>query len=256
MRKKAVRINNMTIGEGMPKICVPVMGATLDELLAHTQRAVKTGPDFLEWRADSCPAIQEKGTAGKILSEIKKTAGPLPLLFTFRSAPEGGQRAVTPQEYERLNREAAGSGKADLIDVEVMMDGLDSGRLISEIHGEGCAVIASHHCFDETPEDGRLREIFEVLEQSGADILKLAVMPHSRQDVVRLINITQEMITASSRPVITMSMGPLGTVTRISGESFGSCVTYASAGEASAPGQLPAREVRMIQEILHNCISD
>lgn len=256
MIRKTVRIKNMTIGEGMPKICVPVMGNTLDEVLAHTQCAVKASPDFLEWRADSCSNILTKGTAGEMLGEIRKTAGTLPLLFTFRSAVEGGRKAVTPEEYERLLEEAASSHMAELVDVEALRKGIHARKITEQLHAEGCAVIASHHCFDGTPEKEQLREILEQLEESGADILKLAVMPNTRKDVVRLIDITQEMITGSSCPVITMSMGALGTVTRISGEIFGSCVTYACAGEASAPGQLPAGKVRMIQEILHGCASE
>lgn len=254
MIRKTVKIKNMTIGEGMPKICVPVMGNTVDEVLAHTQCAVKAFPDFLEWRADSCSGILEKGTARELLGEIRKTAGTLPLLFTFRSAAEGGRRAVTPEEYQSLLEEAGATGKAELIDVEAMMKGLNAGKLTEQLHAQGCTVIASHHCFDGTPETEYLREVLERMEECGADILKLAVMPKNRKDVVRLIDITQEMMDTASCPVITMSMGALGAVTRISGEIFGSCVTYASAGETSAPGQLPAGEVRMIQEILHGCI--
>ena len=131
------------------------------------------------------------------------------------------------------------------------MEGLDAVGLIKSIHQENRLVIASRHYFHKTPEEDEMREIFKTLEHSGADILKLAVMPQTLQDVINLLDITQEMQTAASRPVITMSMGPLGAITRISGETFGSCITYASAGTTSAPGQLPDEEVRTIQKILH-----
>lgn len=256
MNRKAVSVKNMTIGEGMPKICVPVMGNTVDELLAQTQKAVKASPDFLEWRADSCTEILNKDTTLNMLGEIRKTAGPLPVLFTFRSMAQGGAKEISACEYEALNLEVAHSHMAELIDVEARMEGLDARQLIEKLHAEGCVVIASYHCFDRTPSDRELRELFMELQKSGADILKVAVMPENRGDVVRLLQVTQEMLTVSSCPCITMAMGALGAVTRVSGETFGSCVTYASAGEASAPGQLPVREVRMVQEILHGSLKD
>lgn len=235
----------------MPKICIPVMGKNLEEITEHTKRAVSAQPDLLEWRADSYEKILEPGKAREALRQIREIAGQLPLLFTFRSAAEGGEKAITPETYTALCMEAAISGCADLIDIEAKMEGLDAADLIKNIHLENRLVIASRHYFHKTPEEDEMREIFKTLEHSGADILKLAVMPQTLQDVINLLDITQEMQTAASRPVITMSMGPLGAITRISGETFGSCITYASAGVTSAPGQLPAEEVRTIQKILH-----
>ncbi len=255
MKYKTVRIRNLTIGAGMPRICVPVMGKTEEEILEHTKKAAAARPDLLEWRADSFTDILRPGAAAGLLQKLSKTAGQLPILFTFRSAAEGGERPITPEEYTELNLEAAASGYADLIDVEAQMKHLDAAKLTETIHGENCLVIASRHYFHHTPPQEELREVFENLEQTGADILKLAVMPENRRDVLRLLDITQEMITATPRPVVTMSMGPLGAITRLSGETFGSCLTYASAGTASAPGQFPAEEVRTIQTLLHQRIT-
>ena len=252
MQYKTVRVKNLTIGEGMPRICVPVMGKTADEILSHTRRAAAVRPDLLEWRADSCEQILEPGAAQELLQEIRGAAGQIPVLFTFRSAGEGGQRAITPEAYVRLNLEAAESGYAELIDVEAQMEHLDAAELTEKLHAEGCRVIASRHFFDQTPPQERMREVFASLEASGADIMKLAVMPATRRDVLRLLDLTQEMITSSPCPIVTMSMGPLGAVTRLCGETFGSCITYASVGEPSAPGQFPAEEVRMVQTILHS----
>ncbi len=47
-------------------------------------------------------------------------------------------------------------------------------------------------------------------------------------------------------PVVTMAMGRMGLLSRISGQIFGSCITFGTLGKASAPGQLPMAEVAAI----------
>ena len=46
-----------------------------------------------------------------------------------------------------------------------------------------------------------------------------------------------------SDPIITMAMGELGAVTRTAGALFGNAMTFASAGKASAPGQIDVHAV-------------
>ena len=80
------------------------------------------------------------------------------------------------------------------------------------------------------------------MQELGCDLAKYAVMPQCERDVLTLLDATLTMKEHyPDTPVITMSMGPLGAVSRISGELFGSALTFGTAGTASAPGQLPAR---------------
>ena len=81
------------------------------------------------------------------------------------------------------------------------------------------------------------------MADTGADIAKLAVMPHTAADAARLLEATAcAMAARPGTPLITMSMGPLGAVTRFCGGAFGSCATFGvtSGTAASAPGQPPA----------------
>ena len=52
-------------------------------------------------------------------------------------------------------------------------------------------------------------------------------------------------------PVITMSMGSLGGISRISGETFGSCVTFGAHEKPSAPGQFAMKELRQMLDTIH-----
>jgi len=84
------------------------------------------------------------------------------------------------------------------------------------------------------------------------DIPKIAVMPTCVEDVLILLSATNEMYTKyADRPIITMSMGPLGVVSRLSGEIFGSAMTFGAVGKVSAPGQIPVRELATTLDILH-----
>ena len=77
------------------------------------------------------------------------------------------------------------------------------------------------------------------MQAAGADLPKLAVMPQSRRDVLALLAATAEMADLHPEtPIITMSMGALGGVSRICGEAMGSAMTFACAGKSSAPGQI------------------
>lgn len=52
-------------------------------------------------------------------------------------------------------------------------------------------------------------------------------------------------------PILTMSMGQLGVVSRVTGDSFGSCATFGAVGQTSAPGQIPVNDLHTVLHILH-----
>lgn len=242
----SLQVKNIVLGEGTPKICVPITGKSQEEILSQAEKIIKTCPDLVEWRADFYDEILTEGKAEKVLDDLQEILGETPILFTFRTAAEGGNQEILVEEYTKLLLKAARQGTASLIDVEVYKEDLDAEALIDAIHRNRGLVVASNHHFDQTPFLVGMMEILAEMEDLGADVLKLAVMPKKPEDVLNLLQATLRTSARTPRPVITMSMGRLGTVSRISGGVFGSAVTFASAGEASAPGQLPIEEMRRI----------
>ena len=98
--------------------------------------------------------------------------------------------------------------------------------------------------FVGTPSVQEIRDRLNAMASMGADVAKIAVMPRSPQDVAALLAATAECAETSRVPLIMMSMGPLGAVSRLAGQVFGSCATFATLGDAgSAPGQLPLDDV-------------
>ncbi len=112
-------------------------------------------------------------------------------------------------------------------------------------------IVASTHDFTGTPSPQVIADQLEAMAATGADVCKLAVMPHSALDVAALLTATATRATVSKVPLITMAMGPLGIVSRLAGQVFGSCATFATLGDAgSAPGQVPLDEVLRALDLL------
>ena len=108
---------------------------------------------------------------------------------------------------------------------------------------------AYHNCREDARAGSRL------FTQSGADVVKLAVMPQTMQDVLdRLEETSYFHENYPDHPLITMSMGPQGCISRVAGEFFGSCVTFGAGEQASAPGQLPMEQLQEVLRILHKSV--
>ena len=95
-----------------------------------------------------------------------------------------------------------------------------------------------------------MQELLTIGLKLGADIPKIAVMPQSKKDVLTLLAATEEMASEhADRPIITISMGKDGMISRLCGEVFGSALTFGTAGKASAPGQINVDELRQVLEM-------
>jgi 3-dehydroquinate dehydratase-1 len=124
-------------------------------------------------------------------------------------------------------------------------------QTITAAHEKGIKVILCNHDFDKTPSKQEILSRLQQMQLKGADICKIAVMPRNSEDVLTLLEATREMYeNYADRPLITMSMGTLGMISRISGQVFGSAATFGSAGTASAPGQISVSELRKLLNTL------
>lgn len=248
---KPVLIKHIKIGEGMPKICVPLTGTSKTQVCREAEAAKEAGADLVEWRADFYEGLKDQDQVIAAAKELSQVLGEVPLLFTVRTEKEGGNSSMETEEYQELLKVVAASGAVDLFDVEALEEEEEKKTLIREIQERGGKVIASSHDFEKTDDWESLLERFSRLDKSGADILKMAVMPRSFEDVTRLMQVTNEETQRTEKPLIAMSMGNTGSISRIAGENFGSALTFATVGKASAPGQFPIKELRMMMDALH-----
>ena len=248
---KPIQIKNLTIGAGIPKICVPLTGTTMEKICQEAENAKKAAADMVEWRADFFESLLDNAACDRVLEMLVKILEEIPLLFTIRTSREGGNVTISQEDYAACNINAAKSKMVDLVDVEVMENPEEKKKLVAELQKEGVKVIASYHDFEKTENQETLLEYFHEMEESGADILKMAVMPQGFEDVATIMETTNIMSKKCEKPLVSMAMGSIGSITRISGENFGSGITFGTVGAASAPGQFPIGELRSLLEALH-----
>ena len=250
-----VIVKNCRIGEGRVKIIVPIVGATQQAILAEAATFHDIPVDVVEWRIDwyedGCCAQKVIETAAL----LQQTLGDIPLLCTFRTSKEGGERAIEPQAYAQLLKDVCASGTVDMIDVEIFTGDAIVADVIAAAHAAGVKVIASNHDFHKTPSRSDIVYRLRKMQDMGADIPKIAVMPQSKKDVLTLLAATEEMATDfADRPIITMSMGGLGVISRLVGESMGSAMTFGAASRASAPGQIGVKALDGVLEVIHHSL--
>lgn len=252
---KTVKVRNTVIGEGTPKICVPIVGVTKEEIIDEAKTFDRIPVDVVEWRVDWFEHVFEFDKVLEVLKALREVLGEIPLLMTFRTAKEGGEKAIDNETYVELNQRAARSGYVDLIDVEAFTGDEVVKKIIEDAHACSVKVIASNHDFFQTPDQQEIVRRLKKMQELGADIPKIAVMPQSKKDVLTLLAATEEMYSEyADRPIITMSMAGTGVISRLCGEVFGSALTFGAAGKASAPGQMGVRDLHTVLELLHQSL--
>ena len=250
-----VKVRNIVIGEGMPKICVPIVGVTKEAILNEAKAITKLPADVVEWRIDWFENVFDFAALEDVLKDLRAVLGDMPILMTFRTSKEGGEKAIEDEVYADINIRAAQTGYVDLVDVEVFTGDEIVKKIIDGAHAAGVKVVASNHDFFKTPDKddivGRLRK----MQDLGADIPKIAVMPQNKKDVLTLLAATEEMANEyADRPIITMSMAGTGVISRLAGEVFGSALTFGAAAKASAPGQMGVTDLKQILTLLHGAL--
>lgn len=250
-----VVVRNVKIGEGSPKICVPIVGVTKEEIIQEAESFEDIPVDVVEWRVDWFEHVFDIEKVKEVLKELRAALKETPLLFTFRTSKEGGEKAIEPEAYAALNKAAAETGNVDLVDVEAFTGDEIVKDIIQAAHKAGVKVVASNHDFDKTPPQADIVGRLCKMQELGADIPKIAVMPQSKKDVITLLAATEEMTREhANRPIITMSMAGTGVVSRLCGEVFGSALTFGAAKKASAPGQMGVHDLETVLNLLHKSL--
>lgn len=221
------------------KLIVSVMPRSLEEAQALDATRYLDA-DIIEWRADYLPKEAILQVAPAI---FEKFAG-RELVFTLRTRSEGGEIDLSPEEYIHLIKEVAQFYQPDYIDFEYY-----SYKDVFEEMLDFPNLVLSYHNFQETPEN--MMEILSELTILNPKLVKVAVMAHTEQDVLDLMNYTRGFKTLNpEQEYVTISMGKVGKVSRITADVTGSSWSFASLDEVSAPGQISLASMEKIREIL------
>lgn len=250
-RKRIVSCGRVHLGDGIPKICVPLMGKSAREMGALAGAAVLSGADVLEWRIDALAPLPSMDQLTPMCDAVRAASGTTPLLMTLRTARDGGSGTADPEAYAQLLCALAPAHLCDALDVEWSAGRERFAHIVWSAHDAGICVVGSSHDFSGTPSRQEIVARLCEMAALGADVCKIAVMPHDRRDVLTLMQACIDADEQLEAPLIAIAMGPLGVITRIGGAFMGSCLTFGTAGQASAPGQIDARALRAALEVFH-----
>ncbi len=223
-----VRIGNLKLNKS-------IVASIGENPVERAIRAKKLGADILELRID---LMQEDER--KILPEVRKLG--LPVIITNRMKQEGG--AWGGSEDERIQKLLSLLAGADAVDIELCAEKRD--KVVKKTKTAGKTVIISTHDFQRTPQNDIMLGVIRESQEAGADIAKLAVMPQSFEDVLRLFDVTLH----SKGNICTIAMGEIGRHSRIITPIYGSVMTYGYVDAPTAPGQLRVDELKQILEII------
>lgn len=248
-----VTVRGTVIGGPRPLICLPLVGDTREKVIKEAAALAALHPDLLEWRIDAYDEVEDREDCLSLLKEIRAAIGEIPLIFTCRIDLEGGFREISRESRLKVASSAMESGEVDIIDVELCNDVEFIAAIKKQAKQSGVSLILSYHNFKETPSEAFIYSKLAEAQKAGADISKVAVMPKHYGDVLTLLSATNRARNETVRgPIVTMSMGPEGAVSRLAGGLFGSDITFAIGMQASAPGQIPIEELRKGMVLLYN----
>ncbi|MGV8907082.1 MAG: type I 3-dehydroquinate dehydratase [Acetobacterium sp.] len=233
--------------------CMPLISENDDGLFEEAEKAIVSQVDFLEWRRDyfrpgELLSFDEEMKILKKLKNLKNLKGSPGIIYTFRSHKEGG--AYETPDHVRLSAIGFAVAMADYVDIELKSDPIFLKGVKEVLKNGCCGLILSHHQFKKTPNGKEIEEIYDVMEEQGADVLKLAVMPSSDEDMRQLIGASLKKNENTFKPIIAIAMGALGGITRVVPDLCGGSLTYVAGIGKTAPGQLTVEEIMMLRKSL------
>ena len=245
-----LRVRGLEYGGPKPLFCVPLVPVDFASLEDQATVAAQLQPDLIEWRAD----YFRESTAEALVSAaslLRRVAGETAIVFTLRIQQEGGAQQQSQATRRQLIEAVLRTRTVDILDLELANEKTFLDVLMPLAHECGTRVLLAMHNFDETPANDVLLGHIRAMRARGADIAKIAVMPRTADDVLRLLQVTAAARSEFPElPLATMSMGALGSITRVAGFLYGSDMAFAVGKAASAPGQIPIQDARRTTELL------
>ena len=238
-------------------ICTTIQNRTLEEIM-NLLESSEPRIQMAEIRLDRCPLDIEE-------IEYLFSSSDTPLVATCRVADDGNG---TWEEAEQKLTAAVEAGAA-FLDLEIEAPKELGKRLRRACTEYGTTMIRSSHFFAGTPSDDVLRSTVEKCRKFGGEIVKIAAMAKSEEDVARVLGLYSvaepvvrpgsptieatlvfqygQSLRQAQRPqqaqrqceLIAFSMGEIGKASRLQCLKLGSPFTYAALNdtEAAAPGQ-------------------
>lgn len=161
-----VTVRNIAIGQGIPKICIPIVAPAREGILKEAKSLLSLPCDLVEWRCDWYEDIFAEGT-GRILADLREILGDKPILCTFRTKEEGGARNASPAQYHSLICQMIEEASSDLVDLELFSLSGSLKQLTALAREKGVKTIVSSHDFSRTPSREEMLNRLLQMEEGG-----------------------------------------------------------------------------------------
>ena len=222
-----LKIGKTELGK-IPKVAIAINDREDNKLIKSTF------VDILEIRVDEFKKVDPIYIRNIV--KMRRKIG-VPLILTVRSKEEGGQKVISNELKLKIFKECI--SLIDAVDIELRSPILSEVIKIARKNKK--VIIVSWHNFKLTPNDKMLRDILNKAKRSGANLVKIAVKANKIEDLNRLMSFT---IENKSKNIITISLGEIGSISRLTFPKFGSLITYAYINRPSGLGQRPLDELR------------
>ena len=217
------------------KIAIPILKEDKSSILNEAEKSIIRGADLLEIRVDGM-----KNPTPELVKEIIEEIN-FPTIVTNRVESEGGFFKGTEEERIEILKEAA--KKADYVDVELQT----KEEYIKQITSKKAKSIISYHNFNKTPDLDEMLKIINKEKELG-NIAKVALMPNNLEDTITVLTILSHCDNT-----IAISMGDIGSYTRVIASKFNAPITFAVTSDTTAPGQI---DIETMKLLLNNDIID
>ena len=218
----------------LPKLCMAVSGATVEEMLARAE-AVARDNSFVEFRLDYLPDPRSA------VSRVRQFLASRPLLTaiaTCRRTASGGKfHGSVLSEIDILSKAALAG--CQLVDVELQTAARIKPEQLEKLRSKA-GLVVSFHDFQGTH---NLEETLEKMAVYPADFYKIVGTATTLYDNVLMMKFLERYRDRHS--LIGHCMGEQGLISRVLGLRSGSLFTFGAVttNDKTAPGQITAQEL-------------
>ncbi len=243
---KTFTVKDVEIGRGQPKIVSTVREKNMSDVMEAVRDILRSPADIVEIRLDVLEN-QEKNSFVECLEKVRGILGEIPLMVTLRTDKEGGYVHISDEEYHDRLTKIAQSGKADLIDVESSR----AGDMIPALKKQGMKVVLAHYDFEKMPSEDEIIATLQKMEEMGADLARVFYEAKTREDTEKLLKASKKARLLCNIPIAAIAMGKEGVISLVSGQVYGSSLTFSIEKNESTPEKTDAAYLKRMMNGIH-----
>jgi len=248
---KTVVIGSMTLGTGLPKIGVSLTGSTRSALLGQAAQVLTSVAQVVEWRLDTYQELDNRAELINTAAQLRQVLGTIPVIATLRPATAGGQTQLDTATYYQTYQTLVSNRAVDAVDIALsMVNAADFMTLTKQMRTDQIRLILSQTTTTKTPAEADLLATYQAMAAAGADIARITITAHTALEVLRLMTATAQAQQTLALPLIATAKGSLGRYSSVSGQLFGSTVTFGQVGHGDGRGSLPVSQLKQTLQTL------